>query len=340
VGGSAATDQQDQEGAARRNIKHPMLDQYADNLCSTTGYVANGLYVCGLTWSSVYLLVSSRPIIFEAGFACAAGMYEKDLNAFLDNGRPEALFITHGHWDHCGSASYLQRTFPGLKIGASPETESIISRPSAQKLMTELGAIPIPTLLDLLPQDDAARVQELPFEPFHIDMPVEDKQTISIAPDLTVQAFYTPGHTRDHVSYYVPERKILFGGEAAGCLEPLSGISVEFLIDYDVYVKSLRRLMDLPAEIYCLSHHYVLLGNKTIKDFLSRSLEATERFCQRIYDLLDREGNDVERVLEVLAAEYRITDPGVQQPVEAYLINQRARVEHLKQKKQRVRENL
>lgn len=312
-----------------------MPSQYVGHSCNKTGYVANGLYVCGLTWSSVYLLASSSPIIFEAGFACAAGIYEKDLNAFLDNGLPEALFITHGHWDHCGSAAYLQRIFPGLKIGASPETESIISRPSAQKLMTELGAIPLPTLLELLPRADAARVEERPFESFHVDMAVEDEQAIRIAPDLTVQSFHTPGHTRDHVSYYVPERKILFGGEAAGCLEPLSGISVEFLIDYDVYVKSLRRLMDLPAEIYCLSHHYVLLGNKTIRDFLSRSLETTERFCERIYGLLDREGDDVERVLELFAAEYRVTDPGVQQPIESYLINQRARVEHLKQRKER-----
>jgi 2-aminobenzoylacetyl-CoA thioesterase len=308
---------------------------YPDNLCNKTGYVASGLYICGLTWSSVYLLAGSCPIIFEAGFACAAGVYEKDLDTFLDHSRPEALFITHGHWDHCGSASYLQRRYPGLKIGASPETEPIISRPSAQKLMTDLGAIPVPTLLDSLPHEDSARVVERPFEPFHVDMPVQDEETISIGPDLTVQAFHTPGHTRDHVSYYVPERKILFGGEAAGCLEPLSGISVEFLIDYDLYVKSLRRLMELPAEIYCLTHHYALLGSKTIKDFLNHSLETTERFCETIYDLLDREGGDVGRVLQLFAAEYQVTAPNVQQPVESYLINQRARIEHLKQRKER-----
>lgn len=305
------------------------------NIYNKKGYVANGLYVCGLTWSSVYLLVSPRPILFEAGFACAAGLYEKDLTAFLNHKLPEALFITHGHWDHCGSAAYLKRTFPGLRIGASPKMESIISRPSAQKLMEELGTTPIPTLLCLLPEEDAAKIEERPFEPFRVDIPLEDEQTIEIAPDLTLQAFYTPGHTRDHVSFYVPERKILFGGEAAGCLEPVGDISVEFLVDYDVYLKSLRRLMTIPAEIYCLSHHCVLVGKKAIREFLRRSFEATERFCERIYGLLDEEGGDAGRVFQRLAAEYCLAAPGFEQPVEAYLINLRAQVEHLKQRKQR-----
>lgn len=312
-----------------------MFTSFHSKVLHKTGCVVDGLYVCGLTWSSVYLLVSSRPILFEAGFSCAAQIYEKDLNVFLDQDPPEILFITHGHWDHCGAAAYLKQRFPGLKIAASPETESIVSRPSAQKLMTELGTIVTPTLRSMLAEQDAERILDHPFEPFRVDIPLKDGEVIRIAPGLSVQALHTPGHTRDHVSFYVPERKILFGGEAAGCLEPLSGISVEFLIDYDVYVKSLRRLMDLPTEIYCLSHHYVILGNKTIKDFLTHSLETTERFCQRIYHLLDREGDDVERVLELLAAEYRVTDPGVQQPVESYLINQRARIEQLKQRKQR-----
>lgn len=335
VGGDAATNRQDQERPVRQIVKHPMPAPYAHNVYNKTGCVADGLYICGLTWSSVYLLVSPRPILFEAGFACAAGLYEKDLTAFLDHKVPEALFITHGHWDHCGSAAYLKRRFPGLRIGASPRMESIVSRPSAQKLMEELGATPIPTLLRLLPEEDAARIEDRPFEPFCVDIPVEDEQSIEIAPDLTVQAFHTPGHTRDHVSFYIPERKTLFGGEAAGCLEPGGDISVEFLIDYDVYLKSLRRLMTIPAEIYCLSHHYVLVGKKTVRDFLRRSLEATERFCERIYGLLDEEGGDAERVLQRFAAEFRLTAPGFQQPVESYLINLRARVEHLKQRKQR-----
>lgn len=289
--------------------------------------------MCGLTWSPVFLLASSHPILFESGFSCAAGVYEKDLNAFLDHNLPEVLFITHGHWDHCGTAAYLKDRFSGLKIAASPETEPIVSRPSAQKLMTELCTTVISTLRSVLVREDADRLAERPFEPFRVDMPVEDGQTIPIAPDVSVQVFHTPGHTRDHTSFYIPERKIIVGGEASGCLEPLGGIKVEFLVDYDAYLKSLRRLATLPAEVFCLGHHFVLLGKNAIKDFLEESLETTERFAEKLHKLLNKEEYDMDAVLKQLAAEYQVTAPGLQQPIDSYLLNLRAQLTHLKQRR-------
>jgi glyoxylase-like metal-dependent hydrolase (beta-lactamase superfamily II) len=300
-----------------------------------TGHVANGLYVCGLTWSPVYLLASSRPVLFESGFSCAAGIYEKDLIRFLGRSSPDMLFITHGHWDHCGTAAFLKRRFPGLKIAASPETEMIVSRPGAQRFMTGLGSTVIPTLRALLSRADADRLVEGPFEPFRVDIPLDDGQAIQLAPDLEVRVFRTPGHTRDHMMFYIPEREMVFGGEAAGCLEPLGGITAEFLVDYDAYVQSLRRLITLHVEVFCLAHHFVLLGRNTIRDFLKESLETTERFAERLYRLLDEEGDNVEPVLERLAVDYHITDPGLQQPLESYLINLRAQLTHLQQRRQR-----
>jgi 2-aminobenzoylacetyl-CoA thioesterase len=312
-----------------------MPASYLSNISHRTGHVAKGLHVCGLTWSPIFLLASSRPVLFESGFSCAAGVYEKDLRAFLNHGPPKILFITHGHWDHCGTAAYLKDRFQPLEIAASPKTESIISRPRAQKLMTELGATVIQTLRSQLAEEDAERLADRPFEPFRVDIPVEDGQTLRIAPDVSVHVLHTPGHTRDHTSFYIPERKIVVGGEASGCLEPLGGIQVEFLVDYDAYLKSLRRLLTLDAEVFCLGHHFVLSGKDAIKNFLTESVQATERFADRLHKLLHEEGDDVERVLERLAAKYRITAPGFQQPTDSYLINLRAQITHLKQRKQR-----
>lgn len=314
-----------------------MPSSYLNNISHKTGHVANGLYVCGLTWSPVFLLSSSRPVIFESGFACAAGVYERHLVELLDSSFPEALFLTHSHWDHCGTAAYFKARFPGLRIAASPETESIVSRPSAQKLMTELGTTVIDTLRTLLEAEDARWLADRPFQPFKVDVPLQDGQVIRTAPDVTVQAFHTPGHTRDHTSFYIPERKILVGGEAPGCLEPLGGIKVEFLVDYDAYLKSIRRLATLPAEVFCLGHHFVLLGEEAIKHFFNQSIEATERFAERLHALLDKEEDDVDRVLELLSDEYLITAPGLQQPVDSYLVNLRAQISHLKLRRQGTR---
>ena len=88
---------------------------------SGTGFVANGLHVCGLSWSPVYLIDAERPILFEAGFTCAWKINEQMIRSALMGRQPELLFLTHVHWDHCGGTAYLKRAFPGLKVAASEE---------------------------------------------------------------------------------------------------------------------------------------------------------------------------------------------------------------------------
>jgi 2-aminobenzoylacetyl-CoA thioesterase len=45
-----------------------------------------------------------------------------------------------------------------------------------------------------------------------------DGLTVHVQENLSVQVLSTPGHTRDMLRYYVPERRILFATKAAGCL--------------------------------------------------------------------------------------------------------------------------
>lgn len=306
-------------------------------ISARTGHVANGLYVAGLSWSPVFLLDSSRPILFEAGFSCAARLYERDIRHVLDKKSPEVLFITHVHWDHCGTTGHLQRSFPGLKVAASKEAASIVSRPSAQRRMTELGRTVIPTVRTFEGQDavDQSLVVDEPFEAFAVDVPLEDGQVIEVSQDLHVQVVATPGHTRDHVSFYIPERKIIIGGEAAGCLEPAGTIDVEFLVDYDAYLASLKRLRRLPAEVFTQGHHYVFVGQESVEQFLDRSIEATERFASRVQELLRSEAGDVEQVMRRIKVEEYDPKPGLKQPDDAYLLNLRAQVTHLAERMKR-----
>jgi hypothetical protein len=52
-------------------------------------------------------------------------------------------------------------------------------------------------------------------------------------------------------------------------------------------------------------------------------------FADKVHAMLDREADDVDRVLHLLGAEYHLTEPGLQQPLEAYLLNLKAQVTHL-----------
>jgi len=200
--------------------------------------------------------------------------------------------------------------------------------------MTELGRTVIPTVRTFEGVDQSL-VGDEPFEAFSVDMPLEDGQVIEVGPDLHVHVLATPGHTRDHLSFYIPERKIIIGGESAGCLEPAGTIDVEFLLDYDAYLASLKRLRALPAEVFTQGHHYVFVGQEAIEAFLDRSIEATERFASHVYELLLSEGGDVERVMRKIKAEEYDPKPGLKQPDDAYLLNLRAQVTHLAERMNR-----
>jgi 2-aminobenzoylacetyl-CoA thioesterase len=297
-----------------------------------TGHVSRGLYVCGLAWSPVLLLDGSRPVLFEAGFACAAQLYERQLKEVLGERKPETLFLTHVHWDHCGATYYLRQAFPGLKVAASARAAAIVARPSAQRRITELGRTAIPVVRTLAGVDESLLIDE-PFRPFDVNIALHDGQIIQVDKDTTVQVLATPGHTRDHLSYYIPERKILIGGEAAGCLEPGGTIDVEFLADYEAYLASLTRLLAIPAEVFTQGHNYLFVGQESVKAYLESSIKAAEDFAARVHELLQAEGGSIERVVHRMKVEQHDPKPGPKQPDEACLLNLTAQVTHLATRK-------
>jgi len=302
-------------------------------ISSKTGHVSKGLYVCGISWSPVFLIEGSPPLIFETGFACAARLYEKELKEFSRGRQPHTIFLTHVHWDHCGATSHIRNVFPRIEVAASGRAAEIISRPSVQRRMTELGKSVIPVVATFDGVDSALLIDE-PFRSFDVDVVLHDGQVIRVDEKTTVEVLATPGHTRDHLSYYIPERKILIGGEAAGCLEPSGSISVEFLADYDSYIASIKRLLAIPAEIFTQGHHYVFVGREAVRTFLEQSLKASEDFAARVEELLRSEGGSIERVVSLIKAREHDPKTGLKQPDDAYLLNLTAQVTHLAAKKQ------
>lgn len=87
-----------------------------------------------------------------------------------------------------------------------------------------------------------------------IDHPMREGDVIDLS-GLSVEVWETPGHTRDHLSFYIPAVESLFCGDtlfAAGCGRVFDG-SMEQLYH------SLKRIAALPrpTKIYC-THEYTL----------------------------------------------------------------------------------
>lgn len=278
----------------------------------------------------MYLLVTEEPVLFEAGFHCAGHLYEKDIKSVLNGRNPKTLFLTHVHWDHCGSTTYLKKSFPGLMAAASRRSADIVKRPNAQELIKKLNQ-DVTSLVARVNGVDRSILIKVPFEPFDIDIILEDGQILDIGNGLTVKVIATPGHTRDMFSYYIPEKRILFATESAGVLDQANQLIPEFLVDYDLYLESLKKLKSLDVDVLCQGHHFVFVGDD-VEKFFDRSLKAAENFQNEVQELLRSEKGSIERVVHLIKARQYDTNKGVKQSEKSYLLNLTARVTHLANK--------
>lgn len=269
----------------------------------------------------MYLLDGPAPVLFDAGLAQLGRLYEEGVRAVLGNAEPKFLFLTHSHFDHCGAAGYLKRVFPTLKVAAGRRAREILGRPGAIKRIRGLTE----NASEALVRVDREKLLTLPFEPFEVDMILEDGQVIDLGAGTTVQVLSTPGHTWDFLSYHIPEKRILVASEAAGCATVSGRISIDCLTDFELYLSSLRRLASLEARVLCQGHRFVYTDEDAAA-FLKSAIEAALEFKEMVKDLRDQEGDNLPRIMSrIKAAEYDPL-PLPKQPEKAYLVNLEARV--------------
>lgn len=273
--------------------------------------ITHNFYCLGTAYMPSFLLDGDHPIMFDAGMYEAGEFYFKEILRIMGNRRPEYLFLTHVHFDHCGAAGYLKRFMPELKIGASREANEIIQKPSAVELITKLNA--------------SGKEGGVYFEPFSIDLILNDGDVIEVAKDLTVQVIRTPGHTRDMLSFYIPEQKILIPSESIGMPGYNGYVFSEFLIDYDIYLNSLVRLKDYDAAILIFAHGVYYTGDDA-KNYIPSAIKHTGLFREKIENLLDKYGGDYDGVASAIKKEEYDPIVGAKQPEAAYLLNLHAKI--------------
>ncbi len=297
----------------------------------TSGHIKHNLYCLVHPEIPIFLLDRPEPVIFDAGLSCSGKLYVEAIKSVLGDRQPSILFLTHSHWDHCGSASTLKAAFPEMKIAASTLTADVVKRPNAIALIRRLNEVAAAEMRKI--QGLETYLVNEPFSPFEADIELQDGQVFDLGAGTTVQVLATPGHTQDHHSFYLPKDKILIAGEAAGVYYGPTTISPEFVSDYDAYLSSIQRLAMLPAEIYCQGHFACITGEKEINDFFKQSIRETIRFKNRVDELLDEEAGSVQRVIQRIREEQYDNNPELKQPEATYMLNLQARVAHLAAKR-------
>lgn len=101
---------------------------------------------------------------------------------------------------------------------------------------------------------------------------------------MEIHAIHTPAHTRDFMSYWIPENGILIASESAGCDGGTGDIISKFLVDYDEYLSGIKRFLKLDVKVLCVGPRFIITGDH-VKEYLRSSLQHAENFVKMVREI-------------------------------------------------------
>ena len=153
------------------------------------------------------------------------------------------LLLTHCHYDHVGGAAALKEQY-GCKI--------VAHQLDAAYLEAGDGDV------------TAASWYGTKMQPFAIDHKIEGHKEIFKVGNGEVCAYHCPGHSPGSLVYLaeIENQKVLFGQDVHGPLDP------SLLSNREDYIRSLKFMTALNADILCEGHFGVYRGKENIEKFI------------------------------------------------------------------------
>ncbi len=290
----------------RKKMLFKFSDQYKNVLMIGNGHIPAFLYC------------SRKPVLIDPGVSAFGPLYLKKVKGHFQNLESLLIVLTHAHFDHCGATPYLIRNIQGVKVAASLQAAHILKRPNAIALIKRLNAEYEQEMKDDLKGEDVS------FEAICVDIELDDADTLELGDREFFKVMSTPGHTRDCLSYYLPDDGIVFTGESAGVFED-GFMHSPFLTSYEDYVSSLKKIIGLKPRALAVAHNGILTGEDA-EIFLAESLKAAEDYKNMIADCLTEYNGDSKRVVEKITADEYDSQPNHIQKRAPFILNLEAKV--------------
>lgn len=188
---------------------------------------------CNLLQERLYVAwqEAGRCIIADPGCYSPAEISALEDLLAQESLRPEAILLTHGHFDHFFGAKLLQDRFGGIPVYMHPADEAVLGYSADMAGRLGLKA----------PDTGFARI------------PVQDGQVLEIA-GMKWEVIATPGHTPGGVCYLEREAGVMLTGDTlfAGSIG-----RTDFLYsEYDDEIRSImEKLILLDPDIRILPGH-------------------------------------------------------------------------------------
>ncbi len=220
--------------------------------------VAPGVARLGIAFVNAYFVEGPGEawVLVDTGLPGAAPYVRRAAEQRFGGRAPEAIALTHGHFDHAGSAQKLADAWDVPIYAHEAELPYLTGRSDYPPKDPTMGGA-IAFLARFFPDsgyDFGDRVQALP----------EDGSVPGLGEDW--RWIHTPGHTPGHVSFYRREDGLLLAGDAF-CTMDLDSWAAQvtqrreisrppspFTPDWEAARRSVERLADLSPEMVAAGH--------------------------------------------------------------------------------------
>lgn len=178
----------------------------------------------------------------------------KQVSAMLADSDVTAILLTHHHEDHSGNTALLKKQF------------------NSPVYLHPYGVNKLSLGFNILPYQHILFGKAPPLHAQTCPDTIEGE-------NITLKAFHTPGHSKDHTVYFAEKEGWLFSGDL------WVGEKIQFFrVDEQIgqQIESLRKIADLDFDsLFCGHRPCLKNGNRLIK----RKLDYLVSFQQQVIDL-------------------------------------------------------
>lgn len=202
-----------------------------------------------------YILVDETNItLIDAGLSIFGESLKNDLQKTLPERLLQFILITHADGDHFGAAGRIRQAFNSKIASSASEADAIRSGWMSRDLRPRF-------FMERLIIKAFLPIFNTP--PTQVDITLEPGQILPILNGLHV--LDTAGHTPGHLSFYLPEQRVLFAGDSIvkrnKVPSPAYGINCW---DESLAQQAFDRQMALKPIHLCCGHSYFNLKSQVV----------------------------------------------------------------------------